>query len=360
MIAPLDWGLGHATRCIPIINGLLQQGYQVFIAAEGAQAAMLQQEFPALTMLPIKGYRIKYSKKRWLLPIKILVQIPQIFRAIQYEQQWLKKTVAEKKIDLIISDNRYGLYHSTIPSLFITHQLTIKAPFVWIENILRLINYRYINRFTACWVPDMSMAPGVAGVLSHPQHFPVVPVHYLNVLSRFTIQPQPKQYSICILLSGPEPQRTILEQKLLREIHQLNEPVLLVRGKPLDNYTPAVPLNVTVVNHLNAQQLGAAIQQSEYILCRSGYTTVMELLSLKKKMMVIPTPLQTEQEYIGAQLMKNKVALCFQQKNFNITAAYRQAKAFQFNTGNVLLFQESTIHQLIQQSINKQQQPTHE
>lgn len=352
MVVPLDWGLGHATRCIPIINGLLQQGYQVLIGAEGAQAALLQQAFPALIILPIKGYHIQYSRNKWTMPIKILLQIPQIIRAIWHEQQWLKDIVVKEQIDLVISDNRYGLYHASIPSIFITHQLTIKAPFVWVENILRRINYSFINRFTACWVPDMAVLPGVAGVLSHPLQMPAVPVLYLNLLSRFISQPQPIKYSICILLSGPEPQRTILEKKLLSAIHQINEPVLLLRGKPLENTIPTVPLNVTAVNHLNTQQLGEAIQQSEYIICRSGYTTVMELLTLKKKMLVIPTPLQTEQEYIGEELMKSKLALCFHQESFNILTAYTQAKKFQYHNSNVVQFQESNIAQLIQQSLN--------
>jgi len=353
LLAPLDWGLGHATRCIPIINGLLQQGHQVIIGAEGAQAALLQQEFPALTIIPLKGYRIKYSRNKWLLPLKIIAQIPQILRSIDHEHQWLKTIVANEQIDLVISDNRYGLYHSKIPAIFITHQLQIKAPFDWLENILRKINYQYINRFTACWVPDMATSPGIAGKLSHPTKMPAVPVLYLNLLSRFKIQPQPIKYNICILLSGPEPQRTMLENILLKEMHHVTVPVLLIRGKPMDNTLPKVPLHVTVANHLNAQLLEDAIQQSEWIICRSGYTTVMELLSLKKNMLVIPTPLQTEQEYLGQQLMQSNLAISFKQNNFNLQDALEEAKTFEYQQNKAIIFQEKNLTALLQQSLFK-------
>ena len=156
LIAPLDWGLGHATRCIPIIHELLNADFNVLIAAKGNIAALLKSEFPQLIFLPLEGYNIKYGKGRTGFMIKIIAQIPKILRAIKQENAWLKKIVEEHNVSAVISDNRYGLYHKRVFSVFITHQLCIKSTLgKWSEKILQQINYSLINRFNECWVPDV-------------------------------------------------------------------------------------------------------------------------------------------------------------------------------------------------------------
>ncbi len=331
LISPLDWGLGHATRCIPIIKTLIQHGYEVIVAAEGSAQHLLQLEFPSITILPIRGYRISYaSSKRWL-PLKIVQQIPKIISTIQYEHRWLQQAVAKHHIDLVISDNRYGLYTTVCPCIFITHQLTIKAPNRWLEKMMQFISYRYINKFTACWVPDIANDRNVAGILSHPQQMPAIPVHYIGLLSRFSINTSlEKKYAVCILLSGPEPQRSILEEKILQGLSQIKEKVILVRGKPGSNEQLPTIANVTIYNHLAEKELALAIQSSEYIISRSGYTTVMELLMLQKKSILIPTPGQTEQEYLAQQLMQQQWCYSISQDAFDITKALEQAAQFRY------------------------------
>ncbi|MCU0323584.1 MAG: hypothetical protein MUE72_14305 [Chitinophagaceae bacterium] len=185
LVAPLDWGLGHATRCIPIIKALLAKDYKVIIAADGKPKTLLQQEFPELFFVQLKGYQIEYSKNKLFLPIKILSQVPKILQAIRYEHQWLKRAILDYNIDLVISDNRFGLNHSTIPCIFITHQLTIQTPFSWLTSWVQKINYNYINRFTTCWIPDVAGKNNMAGILSHPKKLPLIPVEYIGLLSRF-------------------------------------------------------------------------------------------------------------------------------------------------------------------------------
>lgn len=176
LVAPLDWGLGHATRCIPVIRELLKTGFEVVIAAEGKGQILLEAEFPSLAFITLKGYAIQYSKTRIGLFSKILLQIPKIMAIIRYEHNWLDEIIDKHDIDIVISDNRYGLHSKRIPSLFITHQLQIQTPVF--PNLLRQLNYRYINRFTECWVPDSKNAPGLAGSLSHPEcHHQLPPVH---------------------------------------------------------------------------------------------------------------------------------------------------------------------------------------
>src|SRR5689334_10543433 len=123
LLVPLDWGLGHATRCIPVVYELLAQGAEVWLAGEGAQAALLKHEFPQLHWLPLQGYRIRYGRSSAGLLKNIFFQIPRMLRAIKYEKQWLQQAVAHYKFDAIISDNRFGLYHQSIPTVFLTHQL---------------------------------------------------------------------------------------------------------------------------------------------------------------------------------------------------------------------------------------------
>ncbi len=352
LIAPLDWGLGHATRCIPIIRALQNKGHEVIIAAEGAQAKLLQTEFPHLQMLPLTGYRVKYSKSRWWLPFALLLQSPRLLHIIKYEKNWLDTVIDQYKIGLVISDNRYGLCSKKVACIFITHQLIIKTPFDWLEKWVQRINYRYIDQFNSCWVPDAAGELNAAGLLSHPGKFPGVKVHYIGLLSRFRQQPVAKKYDYCILLSGPEPQRTLLENKLIAGLAEIEGKILLVRGKPGAEDTLQTATHIEVKNHLRGSELQEAILQSEYIISRSGYTTVMELLSLQKKSILIPTPRQTEQEYLAKKLQQDHICMSVDQNEFNCATHLAMAKTFAYRFPDLPLFDEDAVDQLLKASLN--------
>ena len=352
LVAPLDWGLGHATRCIPIIRALIANGFTVLLAAEGAQAHLLQTEFPDLTILPLEGYRVRYSKKRWALPFVLLLQLPRLLRIIRKENRWLRETIDEHQVDLVISDNRYGLYTEKVSSVFITHQLQIKAPFSWVEALLQKINYHYINRFTACWVPDGEQDKSIAGKLSHPGQLPKTPVHYIGLLSRFSKSDETPLFDYCILLSGPEPQRTLLEERLIKGISGITCSCLLIRGKPGNTLTPSLPSHITVKNHLSGSALEKAILQSRCIISRSGYTTVMEILSLGKKALFIPTPGQTEQEYLAKILAEKGVSLTVVQEELDCSKQLPDLALFTAKPLPLTLFEPGNIAALIQLSID--------
>ena len=333
LISPLDWGLGHTTRCISIIRLLHDNNYTVFVACNNTQKSLLQQEFNTINFINLKGYNISYSKQKNFLPLKLISQLPKINISIYKENKWLNKTIEDYNINLVISDNRYGLFTTKVPCIFITHQLTIKAPFNWLERLLQKINYSYINKYSECWVPDFESANNnIAGILSHPNHMPHIPVYYINPLARFkkdtTIK---RRYSFCFILSGPEPQRTIFESQLIKQIPLITDNCILVRGKP--EVTQPLNLNIPnlkVVNHLSGNELSTVIQSSNYVITRSGYTSVMEIISLGIKSILIPTPGQTEQEYLAAQLMKNKWAYCTNQDKFNLKDALSNALNFDY------------------------------
>lgn len=333
LIVPLDWGLGHATRDIPLIHELLNAGCKVVIAAEGKHASLLQQEFPDLTLLPLPGYRIQYAQKGWFFGWKIIQQIPKILNAIKYEQQWLQKVVEEHQIDAVISDNRFGLYHSKIPTVFISHQLLIKTPFGgFTERFLQSINYRYIRRYSACWIPDYADANNLSGILAHPSVLPPNTT-YLGCLSRFEDRPNvTQQYDLLVLISGPEPQRSNLEKMVLDQIKSLPISALIVSGKPGTPEKQQVTSRVQQVNHMNAKDLNEAILASKMVLSRSGYTTLMDLVKLNKKAILIPTPGQSEQEYLGKFLMKKGYFYNVPQHTFNLKEALDAAEKFAFKS----------------------------
>ncbi len=333
LIVPLDWGLGHATRDIPIIHELLNAGCEVLIAAEGKHAALLAQEFPQLTLLPLRGYRIQYAQKGKFFGIKIIQQIPKIISAIRHEQRWLRELVKTHQIDAVISDNRFGLYHPDIPTVIISHQLLIKTPFGGpLERWLKAMNYSYIRKYRHCWVPDYAGDNNLSGELSHPRPLPPN-VQYLGCLSRFEPKENgPQKYDLLVLISGPEPQRTNLEKMVLEQIRTLPIRALIVSGKPGTPEINQVTPQVQQVNHLNAAQLNEAMEASAMVLSRSGYTTLMDLAKLGKKAILVPTPGQSEQVYLGEWLMEKGYFYNVKQEEFNLATVLEAVKIFSFKS----------------------------
>jgi len=331
LISPLDWGLGHATRCIPIIHMLIRKNCNVLVACDDKIKSLLQQEFPQIQFIELKGYNIRYSKNSWLFALGIGKQIPKILSTIQYENERIKQIVKEHEVHAIISDNRYGFYHRTIPSVFLTHQLRIKTPFGKIVNrYLQTLNYRFINKFSECWIPDNENHVNFAGELSHQARKPTVPVKYIGILSRFKTSEKVQEKHILILLSGPEPQRTVFENLLLSQLKNYKGLVVFVRGMPTEHQKLNTTANICVFNHLIADELNQKINEASVIISRCGYSTVMDLAILKKKSILVPTPGQTEQEYLAKHLMKNKFALCIDQNKFQLMNALNLSSYFDY------------------------------
>ncbi len=332
-MAPLDWGLGHATRCIPLIRELRRLGCEVLIGAEGKHAALLQQEFPDVTVLPLEGYRITYASSGSDFGRKMLQQAPRIYRAARKEHRWLLKMVPLHRIDAVISDNRFGLHHSGIPAVIMTHQLLVKSPYQsWTEAWLQRLNYFAINKFRACWVVDCPGTENLAGALSHPRRLPKRP-EYLGLMSRFEYRDAgPSKYRLLVLLSGPEPQRSLLERQLVAQLLELDLPALLVGGEPGTPYDRMLTSRLRQVNHLKAAELNEALLQSDLVITRSGYTSVMDLVKLRRKAVFVPTPGQTEQEYLGSYLMEQGYFPCLNQDSFTLRQALELAGSFPFRS----------------------------
>jgi uncharacterized protein (TIGR00661 family) len=322
LVAPLDWGIGHATRCIPIINALISQNYDVVLAADGRPLHLLSREFPNLEMIRFSGYNIKYHS---YLPMSIsmLLQIPKLLWSINKENQTIKQIVKNYKIDGIISDNRFGLFCNDVPTVFVTHQLEIQSPYF--TSSIRDLNYKYINNFDVCWIMDDKKI-NLAGSLSTPKVLPKNNV-YIGMQSRFEKSETEKEYDFLAIVSGPEPQRTILEKGLIKALKNREEKSLIVLGKPEMNTNEKLG-NLTIKSYLSAKDLNTAILQSELIICRPGYSTVMDLAKLEKKAFFIPTPGQTEQEYLANNFMREGICFSQKQSKFDFEKAINESKNY--------------------------------
>ncbi len=330
LITPLDWGLGHATRCVPIIRFLEQSGHTIFIAGEGKQQDLLRKEFPAATFLPLRGYRIVYPSYKKKFKLKIASQVVKMIAAIRHEHRWLIAMTEQYHFDAVISDNRFGLYHSSIPSVFLTHQLHIRTGLgKWIDKIIQKLNYSYINRFSVCWVPDCERGMNLAGELSHSHKLPNA-VTYIGPISRLNKLSTYQKYDIAIILSGPEPQRSILEDKLLSQLKNFTGTGVFVRGLPGESRISTTIGRVEVFSHLHSEELSIRVSQSGLVISRSGYSTIMDLVSLGKKAILIPTPGQTEQEYLAAHLHSKKIFYVAEQDQFSLNQTLQQAASFPF------------------------------
>jgi uncharacterized protein (TIGR00661 family) len=304
---------------------MLQLGWKVTLAGEGPSLSILTKEFPELPTLPLKGYSIKYPKNGfWLIP-NLLLQVPKIAKNISAERKWLKKVQKEHQWDLIISDNRYGLSIQDTKCIFITHQLWVLSG--WSSQIDKFLNkrlHRWIMSFDQCWIPDEEKDGGIAGLLSHPlipDPLSLIPTIYLGPLSRLSPTADEEGDKILILLSGPEPQRSLLEEKIIEQIRSINQQFLVVRGLPTEAQQPLNSSHIEFKNHLSSVDLSEDIAKAKLVICRSGYSSIMDLLRLRKKAILIPTPGQTEQLYL-AKLMKEKNWFVVDQQNdFQLNSA---------------------------------------
>lgn len=334
LVAPLDWGLGHATRCIPIIKELADLNCEVVIAADKHIYSLLKKEFPSTVFLRYKGYEMEYSRnKRWL-SLKLLRQVPRILWNIKKENSWLNKVIDQYKIDAVISDNRFGMHSKKVPCIYITHQLLIKTGNNFTEKTAQKIHSYFIRKYKTCWVPDRKQN-GLAGALSHPKKtMPIV--KYIGPLSRFhKIENTEKKFDLLVSISGPEPQRSIWEKTILSELKNYEGNVIVIRGLPNE----AEEINILnsklkIFNHLPAPEFNIALEQSDLVISRSGYTTIMDLVKLKKNAILVPTPGQTEQEYLAKFLMKKNFFYSTSQKNFSLKESlenYRLFKTVEIN-----------------------------
>lgn len=322
LIAPLDWGLGHATRCIPIIRHLLETENEPIVAASGRSLLLLKTEFPKLETVEFEGYNISYpegSGMAW----KMFQSTPRILKRIKEERAELENLIDELKLDAVISDNRFGLYTQRIPCVYMTHQVMIKAPFF--ETTLYRMHANYMRKFTSVWVPDFE-ENGLSGDLGHKFPLPRNG-EYIGSLSRFSPSVDKLKTDVLVIISGPEPQRTRFERMILDQLREFDGTAVAILGTPDRNFD-TIEGKVRLVSHLNAQQLEKEIAASKLIISRSGYSTIMDLSALGKQAVFVPTPGQTEQEYLAQKYHKDGIHMMMKQRDFQLQKAWDSRSGF--------------------------------
>ncbi len=310
-LSPLDWGSGHATRCVAIIKELLLNDNKIIIGVTPLTHQIFEQEFPTLEKINVPPYNITYSS---FLPVwfSLLLSGRRIWNVVKDERDFLEEIVSKHKVDIVISDNRLGLYTKKAQCIFITHQVFLKAPFL--SFLFQRINKKSLLNFDKVWIPDYeSTVDSLSGELSHGEHFHKN-VKYLGPKSRLQkCSEVNKKYDYLFLISGPEPQKTIFENLLIKEAKkhlQLNFALVT------HTYQKTNEKNIDYFNSPESEALSRIICESTVIVCRSGYSTLMDLHILKKtNLILIPTPGQTEQEYLANYWKKKfKATVCKQHK----------------------------------------------
>ncbi|MCV6630587.1 MAG: glycosyltransferase, partial [Flavobacteriaceae bacterium] len=304
LVAPLNWGLGHASRCIPIIRALESSGFNPIIASDGVALALLEKEFPHLTHRSLPSYDITYAKKGKYFKLKLLWDSPKILEAIRLERKAVKKLEKEYNLAGIISDNRLGVRSKKVPSVFITHQLNVlTGNTTWMSS---KIHQQIAKKFDAIWVPDVAGKPNLSGKLGHLKRHKF-PIQYLGPISRLEKRMLEVKYDLMVILSGPEPQRSMLEEKLLEQLQDYHGKTMFVKGNVELKQQKTRQGNITIYNFMNSKQLEQAFNRSKVVISRSGYTTVLDLAKLEKQAFFIPTPGQFEQEYLAKRLQKQQL-----------------------------------------------------
>jgi len=308
LICPLDWGLGHAARMVPIIQELLDHHYEVLLGTSGNQKDFFLGEFPSVPQVDALSYQIQYPRIGWLMPVWLCIEIPRLLRLRKKEHHWTEAICKEHQVDFIISDNRFGCFSQIIPSVYITHQIRIALPRLlqWAEPMTQWAHRLIQKSFLETWIPDSDSPQSLGGRLSHSGikkgfHF------FIGPQTRFKEKAEKenpeKIWDWLVLISGPEPQRSLFEEKAMAALSHMNAgKVLLVRGRPGQTETPKAPAHFVIYNHLPSPELRNAILSSRMILCRSGYSTLMDLQALYAKAILVPTPGQTEQIALAEDL----------------------------------------------------------
>lgn len=317
----MDWGLGHATRCIPVIRELIDMGCTVLVGGSGPSIDLLREEFPSLPFILLPGYDPVYDRTSALVG-RIASQLPRMLRTINDERKLTEEIISKHDVRLVLSDNRYGCRSDRVRSIFIGHQMNLLSPpgLEWLLPVVNRLHRSFLRKFHECWIPDWHGDSSIAGTLSMADG---LAAKYIGPLSRFNKKNATrKRYAVTFILSGPEPQRTLLEQRIVSQAGRQHAKMCLIRGVedtvvdlPVDSADAG---NLEVFGRLNARQVEEILASSELVVARSGYSTIMDLTYLGGKAVFVPTPGQPEQEYLAHRMETLGIAGFVSQEHFDL------------------------------------------
>lgn len=322
LVSPLGWGLGHATRLISVIDALLAKRCSVVVGGDIHTINLLQSRFPEVKCFLFPSLNVKLSKRRnQVFPLARIAFA--LFALTVREHKQLRGIIKSKAITVVISDNRYGLYAKGVKSILITHQLSpiFPKPFGWLEPVGRFYIKRQIKKFNSCWIPDIEGEFKLTGRLTRGTNN-LPNAQFVGLLSRFSLintQSKVSGNDLVAVISGPPPQRELFERELILLGKRLNLTTLIVQGLPHGAKAPSPNDGITLVPHLDDESLAQELLSAKYVICRAGYSTIMDLLALGRSALLVPTPGQTEQEYLAKRLHSCGIfGVCTQEKLMKI------------------------------------------
>lgn len=320
LVAPLDWGLGHATRCVPIIREFLRQGAEVELATVKSNSFLLKNIFPNLRQRIAPSYNIVYPKHGYNMGLWLLKNGIHLRTVCNYEHRYAEAMVQRHHYDILFSDNRFGFFSKNAKSIYMTHQRRIAFPpmFSALEGIGVMWHNLVMKHFDEVWVPDLKEFPGYAGELSHV-NISAVPTKFIGPLSRFkSSKPCQKKYKFVAVVSGVEPARSMFEKKLTEALKNISGEHAIILGKPTSGFKSYKKNNIEFFTHLPDDKFANLINAAEWIISRGGYSTIMDMAVLKAKCIFVPTPGQYEQIVLAKDLSQNSAALTL--KEHQLTA----------------------------------------
>lgn len=341
--------MGHATRCVPVISHLLSENHRVILAGDGSALEFLKSYFPDMECHRFPGIRIRYPSGS-NMTMNLVLQLPGIVSGIIREHRYLTRLAQDYRADVVISDNRFGLWSREVYSVYITHQVMIKAPkkLKWAERLFYRLHMWVIRHYDECWIPDLPGKTNLSGDLSH-----LYPVpgngSFIGILSRFGKPSAGMAFSeltpgpdLLVLISGPEPQRTIFENLIKNDPEIVHAgQVVMLRGLPGNAEQEITSDGFIIFNHLPDNELRQLILTSKMIICRPGYSTLMDLAELGRTAVLVPTPGQTEQEYLAWHLSEKGAFSCIDQDGFTLKKAIETGRnltgLFSFRNDDSLL-----------------------
>lgn len=335
---------------IPLVHLLSEtKEFEVILGISGSSGEMLKSEFPRLKAIQMPAFTIMYSS-RTSQAHKIFFQLPKIVKTTLAEHFFLKKLIRQEQIACVISDHRYGLFNRNLLSILIIHQLKMKFPpgLKAAEKLFNRFQRNIFGRFDQIWVPDFPGEDSIAGSLANPPSG-LESIFRIGILSRFLLSGRNSteklkvSYEITVVLSGPEPQRSMLEKTLIPQLETMNKKVLFVRGVPGEKGF-SEKNGITYVTRLSTPDMADALALTNLVICRSGYSSVMDLLALGKRAVLIPTPGQPEQEYLAGYLKNKGYFFSQKQSELDIQLAIKASR--EYNPPRISGFSETLYEQL--------------
>ena len=338
---------------IPLINLLIEKGVEVILASDGRALRLLEEEYPQLEVIELVSYDVIYSESESMF-VSMSKQTPKFLNNIRKEHNQIEQIVNQKEINAVISDNRYGAWSKKVPSIFITHQVFIAIPdhLKFLDPIVHKLNHYFINKYDQCWIPDFAGPDNLSGDLSHKKALPEKKFRFIGPLSR--LQPNlgstNSQNRVLMLLSGPEPHRTRLEEILTTEALKVSHEVVIICGKTNQPKSAKQIGNVKKISFATTSEIQQHFDEADLIVCRAGYSSIMDLAATGKKAILIPTEGQTEQEYLAKHLKKNNVYYSNYQNCINLKTEIQKTKLY---TGLRLKLEDKILERTIDEFLLK-------